>query len=257
MPQLPFPSAASLLAQASHRPFPYPAGPWLMTQRWSDLLFAHWPVAPEALRPLVPEAFELDLFDGRAWVGVVPFYMSNVKLRGFLPFGATQFPELNVRTYVRHRGDAGVYFFSLDATSWTAVRGARITYRLPYYDAAMSLERDGDAIEYRSRRTHRGAPPAEFNGRYQPTSEPFFAEKGSLEHWLTERYCLLTVGRRGRPLRGDIHHLPWPLQRAEADIRVQTMASAAGIALPDEKPHLLFAREIPVLIWPIRGVASA
>src|SRR5437867_5100192 len=125
-----------LLNQTSHRPWPLPSRPWVTTMRWHDLLFLHWPVRPEIIRPLIPNGLELDTFDGAAWIGVVPFRMTGVRLRWLPPLpGISAFPELNVRTYVRVRDRPGVYFFSLDAGSRTAVAMARAWFHLPYFHA--------------------------------------------------------------------------------------------------------------------------
>jgi uncharacterized protein YqjF (DUF2071 family) len=239
------------LEEVAHRPWHLPRGPWVMAQRWHDLLFAHWSVAPQALRPLVPPALALDLRDGRAWVGVVPFWMSGVRARGLpaLP-GASTFPELNVRTYVTFDGKPGVFFFSLDAANWMAVQAARALYHLPYFYARMSARREGEDVLYGSVRRQE---PAEFRGRYRPVSEVQRREPGSMEHWLTERYCLYTV-HRGSVYAGEIHHAPWPLQDSAAEIEVNTVAAAAGILLPQSKPVLHFARRLDVLIWGIRRV---
>src|SRR5690606_33609033 len=130
---------------------------------------------------------------------------------------------LNVRTYVKSHGRSGVWFVSLDATNRLAVRLARLWYGLPYYEARMTVRADGERLHYQSLRTHRGAPPAEFEATYRPLGAASQASPGTLEHWLTERYCLYRVHRRGRPGYGDIQHVLWPLQRAEAEIRRTTM----------------------------------
>jgi len=236
---------------ADHRPWPLPNRPWVMKQTWHHLLFAHWEAAPSLLRPLIPPELMLDTFEGVAWVAVVPFGMNGIRLRGLPPIpGTAAFPEINVRTYVTHQGKPGVYFFSLDAANSPAVAAARLLLELPYYRAAIELSTTaGGDTSYRSRRTHGNAKPAEFIGGYAPISEPFRASPGSLDAWLTERYALYVV-RRGSVNRVDIHHQPWPLQRAEAEIRVNTMAEASGIALPDAPPLLHYARELDVLIWP-------
>src|SRR5579864_6213125 len=207
----------SLLKQTDHRTIPLPTRPWIMVQQWHDLLFAHWALAPEQVRRLVPSELELDLFDGQAYVAVAPFHMSGIRAR-FLPTFPTlsRFPELNVRTYVRYRDVPGVYFFSLDAGSLPAVWGARAGYALPYFHAEMSVKTTPSQIEYASRRLQHPRP-AEFLGRYWPASEPRQREKGSIEHFLTERYCLYVV-RSERVSRAVIHHLPWQLQDAEAEI---------------------------------------
>lgn len=237
-----------LLAQTAHRPIPLPNRGWIMVQRWHDLLFAHWEIPPAQLRPLVPAQLELDLFQGKAYVAVAPFHMSGIRSRLLPPLpGLSRFPELNVRTYVTHGGIPGVYFFSLDAASLLAVWGARIGYGLPYFHAEMSVKSVGSKIEYSSRRLH-PPQPAEFRGSYWPVSELRQREKNSLEYFLTERYCLYAV-RSGKLLRAHIHHLPWQLQDADAEIEVNTMAKAAGIELPSSKPLLHFSRFLEVLIW--------
>jgi uncharacterized protein YqjF (DUF2071 family) len=237
-----------LLLETGHRTAPLPRRPWIMLQTWHDLLFAHWAISPERLRPLVPQELELDLCEGHAYVAVVPFWMSGIRARWAPPLpGLHRFAELNVRTYVRYKGIPGVYFFSLDAASRMAVWGARWGYHLPYFFAAMSVKSIGEKLHYSSRRVER-PQPAEFAGRYWPVSASRRREPGSLEHFFTERYCLYTVDG-GKVARGYIHHLPWSLQDAEAEIDVNTMAQAAGIVLPETKPLLHFSRMLEVLIW--------
>ncbi|HET7872533.1 MAG TPA: DUF2071 domain-containing protein [Terriglobales bacterium] len=237
-----------LLLETSHRTAPMPGGPWVMAQTWHDLLFAHWAMPPDRVRSLVPQELELDLRDGQAYMGVVPFWMSGIRARFAPPLpGLSRFPELNVRTYVIYNGVPGVYFFSLDAANRVAVRGARWGYNLPYFYAAMSVKSMGEKLHYSSRRLE-DPRPAEFAGSYWPVSPTRQREPGSLEHFVSERYCLYTVDR-GRVFHTYIHHLPWPLQDAEADIEVNTMAQAAGITLPQAKPVLHFARFMEVLAW--------
>jgi uncharacterized protein len=248
-----FPHPDELLAHTEHRPWPVPDGPWLMTQSWHDLLFAHWPLDPDALRGKVPANLPLDLFNGRAWLGVIPFHMSNVGPRGVpsLP-GLSAFPELNVRTYVTLNGKPGVYFFSLDAASTLAVIGARTVFHLPYYRAAMAVHTDGRRVTYRSAR--RTSVNAQFLSTYSPVGVISPAARETLEYFLTERYCLYTTTRSGEPRRLPIHHKPWPLQTADAQIAVNTMATAAGITLPAVAPLLHFAKRLDVLAW---GMQSA
>jgi len=247
-----FPDPDELLAHTAHRPWPLPEGPWLMTQSWHDLLFAHLPLDPDALLGKVPANLPLDLFDGRAWIGVIPFHMTNVGPRGLpsLP-GVSAFPELNVRTYVTLNGKPGVYFFSLDAASTLAVIGARTVFHLPYYRAAMAVHTDGRRVTYRSAR--RSAVNAQFLSTYTPIGVVSPAAPGTLEYFLTERYCLYTTTRSGEPRWLQIHHKPWPLQTADAQIAVNTMATAAGITLPAVAPLLHFAKRLDVLAWGMRS----
>jgi len=239
----------AILDEVAHRPWAMPDGPWVMTQTWHNLLFAHWPVETAALREQVPSEFALDLFDGIAWLGVVPFFMTNVAPRGVpsLPW-ISEFPELNVRTYVRVNEKPGIYFFSLDAGSTLAVQAARSLLNLPYYLAAMNVTPNADNIEYHSRRGD-DSGAATFSASYRPVGPPFEAMKGSLEHFLTERYCLYNLDHRGRPYRLDIHHPPWSLQPADAEFTRNTMADATGLSLPDMKPLLHFARRQDMVAW--------
>jgi uncharacterized protein len=219
-----------------------------MKEIWHDLLFAHWPIAPDRMRARVPSELDLDTFDGDCWLGVVPFWVSGIRACGLPPFpGLSRFPEVNVRTYVTSKGKPGVYFFSLDAANRPAVWAARTLYHLPYFFASMSsVERNGE-IRYSSRRRE---SPAEFRAVYQTTSQPRQPAKHSLEHWLTSRYRLYTV-HRGHVYCGEIHHPPWLLQDATAEFETNTMAAAAQIDLPHAAPLLHFSRRQDVLIWPL------
>lgn len=221
-----------------------------MKQRWHDLLFAHWPVPQDALRPLVPSQLPLDTFDGQCWVGVIPFWMSGVRPRGVPPLpGLSRFPELNVRTYVTYAGKPGVYFFSLDAANLPAVWAARAFFHLPYFHASMSVVEQGGRIQYSSRRHNMHA---DLRGKYKPISPVRLHDKSSLERFLTDRFCLYTT-HRDHVYRCEIHHQPWPLQNADAEFEINTMAAAAKIELPDTPPVLHFSRFLEVLIWPLRA----
>jgi uncharacterized protein YqjF (DUF2071 family) len=240
--------------EVAHRPWPMPSGPWIMFQSWRELLFAHWPVPVEALRPLVPPQLVLEDFDGSAWLGLTPFRLTDLRPR-LLPAlpGLSEFPEMNLRTYVRVEDRPGIYFFSLDAASLLAVLGARLGYRLPYYSAEMQIESRDGWVHYRSRR--KGRSGAEFVGRYRPVGPIFRAERGTLEYFLAERYALYTVLGNGKVLRGDIHHRPWPLQRAEAQIERNTVPVAHGLTLPGREPLLHYASRQDTLIWPPKLVS--
>jgi uncharacterized protein YqjF (DUF2071 family) len=222
-----------------------------MAQTWNDLLFAHWPIAPDLLRPLVPTQLPLDTYDGTAWVAIAPFHMSGIHARAVpqIP-GLAAFPELNVRTYVTLDGKPGVFFFSLDITSTVAVWAARTFYKLPYFHASMAVAVNDKEVRYSSKRMH---PGAELRGRYAPIAPVKFRDPGTLEHFLTERYCLYTVAER-RVYRAEVHHHPWPLQDAEAQFEINTMADAAGVTLPQTSPLYHFARRLEVLIWPLQRI---
>jgi uncharacterized protein len=242
-----------IVEHVGHRPWPMPDRPWIMTQTWHDLLFAHWPLDKITLASKVPAPLELDLWDGVAWIGIVPFRMTNVAPRGMpsLPW-ISALAELNVRTYVRLGGKPGVYFFSLDASNPLVVAAARALFRLPYFVAAMRLDDASGRIDYRSRRS--AGRPAELVASYAPTGPTFHAAAGTLEYFLTERYCLYTVDDQSRPRRVDIHHPPWALQCAGAEFEVNTMADAAGLRLPARAPVLHFAKRQDTVAWAPRRV---
>lgn len=234
--------------ETAHRPWPKPSVPWVMFQSWRELLFAHWSVAADALRSLVPAPLEVEEFDGSAWLGLTPFLLADLHPRGLPPIpGASEFPEMNLRTYVRFRGRPGIFFFSLDAANAAAVMAARLLYRLPYRHAEMRMRWDRGWFHYTSRRRN---DEAEFVGRYRASGEAREPVSGALEHFLTERYALYTVLRNGRVLRGQIHHRPWLLQEAEVEIEKNSVPSAHGIQVP-ARPHVLhFSSRQDTLIWP-------
>lgn len=236
------------LAIAHHRPWPLPAGPWVMGQTWHDLLFAHWPVEPDALRGVVPAALPIDTWEGSAWITVSPFGIRGAHVRGTPPPPAlAAFPELNVRTYCTIDGKPGIYFLSLDAGSAAAVYAARRLYRQPYWRASMRIHGAGtDQVTYDSRRLH--GPRADLRVTYGPTGPARAAAQGTLDWWLAERYCLWIVDEDQRVLCGEIHHPPWPLQPAEAVFARNTMAEQVGLGLEGE-PALHFARRQDVVFW--------
>ena len=238
-----------------HRPWALPDRRWVMGQTWNDLLFAHWRVEPDALRPHLPEQIPLDTFDGSAWIGVTPFVVSGMRARLTLPApGLARFPEINVRTYATIDGKPGIWFFSLDTPNRPGVATARRVYRLPYFPSRSEVERD-DGIRFRSERTQADAPPASIDIEYEPPGPAFTAAPGTFEHFAAERYCLYTLDDEGRVLRGDIHHPPWPLQPATATIRSNEMGAEVGLDL-DGEPTLHFARRQDVVFWLNRRAGS-
>jgi uncharacterized protein len=249
-----------LLDETAHRPWPMPDQPWIMTQTWHDLLFAHWPIDVAVMRAKVPASLELDLFEGQAWIAVVPFQMKNVTPRGLpaLPW-VSAFPELNVRTYVRIGDRPGVFFFSLDAANALAVATARTLFHLPYFQADMQVDVEdrSNRVTYASRRTSTDGPPAECIGTYRPVGPVFNPRPGSLEYFLTERYCLYAVDGSGGTHICEIHHPLWALQIAEAEFSVNSMARAAGFTLPDVSPLLHFAKRQDMVAFPLTRVSSA
>lgn len=237
----------------SHRPWELPAEPWTWRQSWCDLLFAHWPVEASLLRPLVPEGLTIQEFDGTSWIGIVPFRMEGVMRRPLpdIPW-ISAFPELNVRLYVEYEGKPGVWFLSLDATNPLAVWAARWMFNLPYFRATMKLKKEGEWVRYSSHRTE--GEPLLFRGRYKPVSEVYTAEANTLEHWLTERYCLYAEGPKGTLYRAEVHHEPWPLQQAKANIEINQMALPYGIDVSNSPTVLHFASRLDVVVWPLEQV---
>lgn len=235
------------LEAVAHRPWPLPRAPWRWRQSWCGLLFMHWPVPAKVLRPLVPEPLVIDEHDGTSWVGVVPFRMEGVMRRPWpdVP-GLSAFPELNVRLYVQLDGRPGVWFLSLDATNALAVWAARRFFHLPYVRARMQVATDGGSVRYTSSRPDGSA---HFDARYGPVSEPVESPPGTLEHFLAERYCLYARSPDGHLWRNEVHHRPWPLQTAAADVARNTYLQAHGLPLSGAPALLHFARRLDVVVW--------
>lgn len=239
-----------LIEQIGHRPWPLPEGPWVQSQRWSNILFAHWPVLAADLRPRVPAPLELDTLEGEAWVGITPFCIRNLRLRGLPPLPlVSTFPEVDVRTYVRLDEKPGVFYFSLDAPNALVAAAAKMFYHMPYVTAEVEANTEGDHFHFRSRRERPDAPPVEFEGTYWPDSEVFRAEAGTREEWLIERWALYTVDREGEIDRVEIHRPPWPLQQAQAELRCESLAAANGLTLPGPPPMLHLSTGVESLIW--------
>ncbi|HEV7902526.1 MAG TPA: DUF2071 domain-containing protein [Pyrinomonadaceae bacterium] len=221
----------------------------LMEHHWGKLLFMHWPIDAERLRSLVPPQLTIDTFDGEAWLGVTPFTMWDVRLSFTPPVPyLSDFHELNVRTYVLYRGVPGVWFFSLNTNSAMTVFGARTFYFLPYFNARIGLQQQGDTIHYDLERTD-AARPAGFKasweiGRELPESEP-----GTLEFFLTERYCLYSAS--GESIyRARIHHAPWPLRQATLLSHSSDIVESDYLPKPKGKPLVHYAEALAVDVWP-------
>lgn len=233
----------------------------VMRQRWRDLLFVHWPISAALLRPLVPAALELDLFEGTAYVGLVPFTMTGVRPVG-LPAvaGLSNFHETNVRTYVRLPDrDPGVWFFSLEAANAIAVRLARRLFHLPYHYARMYLEHEptpagprGATMLYAGTRHWPGPVPASYAVRATSVGLAHPATAGTLDHFLVERYILFTHWK-GQLYQGRVHHTPYPLQSAKIHSLDETLLTAAGIERPEITPLAHFASGVDVEVFPLRS----
>lgn len=230
-----------------------PAAKVVGYQRWRSLAFLHWEVPVPALRRVVPAGLELDLHEGVAYVGVVPFAMRDVR-PWWWPRGlAFNFLETNVRTYVVCDGRPGVYFFSLDASSRPAVLAARASFGLPYYHARMRMEQSGRVIEYHSRRAGNGAA---LHLRYEVGEPAGASEPGGLQHFLLERY-LLFVKRGGRVLAGQVHHRPYPVQTARVLQLGDGLVAAAGLpAVRTPAAWAHYSAGVDVEVFPLRSVAA-
>jgi uncharacterized protein YqjF (DUF2071 family) len=225
-------------------------------QTWSQLLFAHWPVDASLLRASIPAPLELQEREGAAWIGVVPFWL-GVRPRYVPPLPrVSSFPELNVRTYVECEGKPGVWFLSLDARNPLAVRAARRFFHLPYYRARMSALSTADETRYRSERLSGSEKLPRFEASYGPSAPVRQARSGSLEHWLTERYCLYAARSDGAVFRAEVHHAPWPLQDGWADIAANSMLEPAGIELVRAPALLHYAEHLDVVVWGLEKVSG-
>lgn len=213
-----------------------PAGAARGHQRWRHLLFLHWPIPTEQLRPVVPASLDLDTFDGVAYVGLVPFVMEGVRPAWAPEALAFDFLETNLRTYVHVGGtDPGVYFFSLEAASRIAVMAARVGWSLPYHYAEMSIQLDGDRVRYSS--TRAGEPSARVEVDYRIGELLGASKPATLEHFLFERYLLHTE-RAGRLRTGQVHHTPYPVQRVELASCEEGLRAAAGLPAEPVAPAL-------------------
>jgi hypothetical protein len=230
-----------------------PEGRPLTHQQWANVLFLHWPFPAEPLEARLPGGLDLDLYRGQAWIGLVPLTMWKVRASFLPPFpGLSTFHEINVRTYVRVGGTPGVWFLSLDSSSLLAVHGARLAYHLPYFAAEIEVHREDSTVRFRSTRTHRRAPPARFEATWTLREPVPGARPGSLEHFLTERYCLYTE-RWGRIFRARIDHPPWSLRGASVRALETTLVESHGLPTPSEEPVVHAADSLAVQVWPLEA----
>ncbi len=245
----------NILSEKNHRPFPLRSNKWIMQQNWRDVIFLHWPVHPDQLRPYIPAPLKIDTFDHFAWLGIVAFVMEGIYPRG-LPFITVtpKFSEVNVRTYVQYKDKPGVCFLSLDVENWASNMIAKRWYRLPYYPAEIIFLSEGNAIHCRSTRKAKSSQPILFHGSVTPSQDLSIARIGTLNHWLTERYCFYSMDTKGGIYCGEIHHRPWMLQKAETEIEMNTLFDPINLNPSNEKPIAAFSKGINSLIWNIKKV---
>lgn len=237
-------------SQTDHRPWPLPSQRPLLSQRWLNLLFIHWQVNETQLRAKIPEPLEIDRYDDKAWIAVVPFDMKGVTFNGLPAVRAlSDFPEINVRTYVTYQGKPGVWFFSLDVPKQFAVWAARTFFHLPYRHAKVEVIEEAQAIHYKHK-----MPNASFEATYQPQSKKSF-KVDTFEHWATERYCLYCQNKRGHLYRTEVHHPKWPLQYAILSIQENTLLK--GWKLGAQHPSVLFSKHLDVVAYAPQKVFEA
>ncbi|MCP3763582.1 DUF2071 domain-containing protein [Domibacillus sp. A3M-37] len=238
--------------ETNQRPFPLPASPWVMKQRWDYMLFLHWPVSANLLASHIPAAFSLDLFQGRSWISIVPFWARNTRLHGLPPFPFYHsYLELNIRTYITYNGVPGIYFFSLGADKWPVVIGAGAASFLPYYHAQMNMYVHNKTVHFQSNRIQSGNRPERFQASYSPSSSIFLPKEGTLDWWLLERYCFW-VQKGSHVFRGDIHHNRWRVTEAACVIYDQTAPSFLPHHVFSEKPLAHFSHQKNVFTWPLK-----
>ena len=227
-----------------------------MYQSWRDLLFAHWEYAPEVIQATLPKGLTVDTYQGRAYLGVVPFFMRNIRPR-FCPAvpGISNFLEMNLRTYVYDSsGTPGVWFYSLDANQWLAVRLARKFFHLPYYDAKMTAKKSNKIYYEVIRKSAAVNGSSSFSYRGGDIA-PAPAEN-SLEFFLIERYVLFAEDSANKKLySGRVYHRPYSLLNVDAKVHEVAVLEQAGFAHPKREPdHLAMSAGVDVEIYPVEVV---
>lgn len=243
-----------IINDTTHRPFPLPRGNWIMKQAWRDLLFIHWPISPDQLKKHIPPSLQIDTFNRTAWVGIVAFVMAGIYPRGLSSLSILPaFPEINVRTYVQYEGKPGVYFMSLDVDDWASLTIAKRWLHLPYQPAKICIHKKENAFHCSSTR-QKSNHPIIYEGMHTPNSEIFFPIEGTLDHWLTERYCFFSSNKRENLFCCEIHHSPWPLQHAKTVVKKNTLFSPFHIDVNGIQPIAHFSKGVDSLIWNIKSV---
>lgn len=244
-----------LLNDIIHRPYPLPSKNWIMRQTWKNVLFLHWPIPLEKLRPHIPTSLQIDTYKGTAWLGIILFV-----LEGIYPFGLSsisltpKFPEINVRTYVTYNGKPGIYFLSIDVDNWASLKIAKHWYHLPYHSAHISFQKEGESFHCHSVRRENRNDPLSFHCKYASVSDVYAPKEGTLDHWLTERYCFYSSNNGVSIYCGEIHHQPWPLQKAKIELVNHTLFTPFHFDLPEEKPVIHFSPGVDSLMWNIKKI---
>ena len=243
-----------MIKKQDHRSWHVPSKNWIMRQTWKNVLFAHWPILPERLRSSIPSSLDIDTYQQMAWLGVVIFEIEGIYFRGLPPISVVfSFPEVNLRTYVQHKGKPGVFFLSLDVGNWASLAISKRWYHLPYCKAKISYRKE-TPFTVKVCVTEIVKLPLHSKGVLQTDLRSYFPEEGTIDHWLTERYCLYSVDRKGNIYCGDIHHKPWSLQKAQAVLSNNTLPAPFGINISVDEPILHFSKGLDALFWNIKKI---
>ncbi|QJX81113.1 YqjF family protein [Priestia megaterium] len=247
----------NIMKDVIYRSYPLASKYWIMRQTWRNLLFLHWPIPLKKLRPYVPSSLQIDTFNGSAWIGVILFVLEGIYPRGISSISLTpKFPEINVRTYVKRDGKPGIYFMSIDVGNWASLNIAKRWYRLPYHSAQISFRKEGQTFYCQSTRKGNTNSPISFKGKYAPVSEVYFSKEGTLDHWLTERYCLYSSNNGANIYSGEILHQPWPLQKAEIEIFRNNLFIPFHFNLSEVEPIAHFSIGVDSLIFNIKKIRN-
>ena len=223
-----------------------PVGFAVMKQHWRDLAYIHFDYDPGVVQALLPPGLEVDTWNGRAWVGLIPFSMRRISfpLTPAVPYLGS-FPEVNVRTYVIRDGVPGVWFFSLDINRLLPAVVARLTYRLPYcWGSASNKMGTGRLVTD----VHRRWPAGDATARIEVSVGEAITEPSAFEHFLTARWGLYSRGGGERLRYAPVDHPRWDLHRASIVTLDETLVAAAGLPAPASEPHCMWSSGVPVRI---------
>lgn len=223
---------------------------WIMKQTWKHVLFLHWPLHAESLRPFIPKELEIDTYDGQAWLGMIVFEMGGIYPRGLSRLPLTPpFSEINVRTYVTYKGEPGIYFLSIDVNNWASLNIAKRWYHLPYRPSEVSIQKEGASLHFEGIRKKE---PLYVKGSYTPLKESFFSRAGRLDYWFTERYRLYSSDSFSNLYTASIDHPPWALQNTEVTIDKNTLFSPFGFHLGADAPIAHYSYGVQTNFWNIK-----
>lgn len=225
---------------------------WVMKQKWSDLLFLHWPLPKDILIPHIPIDLELDRYNDSAWISYVVICMKGTYLRGLSKWSIFRsFPQINFRTYVRYQGYPGIYFLSLDTNHFLTYTFSKTVYKLPFFHAVMDYQQNGNEFYLKSERKN---GDAQFEAKYTPFGERRQSQSGSIEHFLTERYRLYTNDHSGNLFFCDVEHVPMKLQNVETTIFHNTLLNPFQHQLKQDNFLSYFSKGVMAKVGMIQKV---